>query len=125
MRADCSFPFLSFIFNSYPPSYKNVMRQYLVPSPVEKCRGHSSFANKMGNIKYNSPIEFALSIDLEKNIADEAEAREGYYRLLQDYQKFFSKEELDEIEEIIAEELKHTIILENILYRINGIIPEK
>lgn len=102
------------------------MQQYLVPSPVEKCRGHSSFYKFIMNIlKYTTPIEFDFLIELEKNIADEAEAREGYYKLLRDYKELLSKEELDKIEEIIAEELKHSIILEDIIYRINNILPEK
>ena len=99
------------------------MQQYLVPSPVEKCRGHSSFYKFIMNIlKYTTPIEFDFLIELEKNIADEAEAREGYYRLLRDYKELLSK---DKVEEIIAEELKHSIILEDIIYRINNILPEK
>ena len=79
----------------------------------------------MNILKYTTPIEFDFLIELEKNIADEAEAREGYYRLLRDYKELLSKEELDKIEEIIAEELKHSIILEDIIYRINSILPEK
>ena len=79
----------------------------------------------MNILKYTTPIEFDFLIELEKNIADEAEAREGYYRLLRDYKELLSKEELDKIEEIIAEELKHSIILEDIIYRINNILPEK
>ena len=79
----------------------------------------------MNILKYTTPIEFDFLIELEKNIADEAEAREGYYRLLRDYKELLSKEELDKVEEIIAEELKHSIILEDIIYRINNILPEK
>ena len=79
----------------------------------------------MNILKYITPIEFDFLIELEKNIADEAEAREGYYRLLRDYKELLSKEELDKIEEIIAEELKHSVILEDIIYRINNILPEK
>lgn len=79
----------------------------------------------MNILKYTTPIEFDFLIELEKNIADEAEAREGYYKLLRDYKELLSKEELDKIEEIIAEELKHSIILEDIIYRINNILPEK
>ena len=66
-----------------------------------------------------------LLADLELNIADEAEARQGYYNLLADYGEYFSREEIKLIKEIIAEELKHTNILQEMIYRRNGIIPEK
>ena len=79
----------------------------------------------MNILKYNSPSDFALSIEIEKNIADEAEARAGYYKLLKEYKSLLTSDELSKKEEIIAEELKHTIILENIIYRLNEIIPEE
>ena len=66
-----------------------------------------------------------LCVELEKNIADEAEAREGYYKILADYKHLLSDKEIDLIYEIIAEELKHTEILNEMIYHRNGIIPEK
>ena len=66
-----------------------------------------------------------LCIDLEQNIADEAEAREGYFQLLRFYYDLFSKEEIHLIEEIIAEELKHTEILSEMIKKRTGILPEK
>lgn len=66
----------------------------------------------------------ALCRELEKNIADEAEARMGYYQLLDLYDYMFTSKELDDIREIISEELKHTILLEQMIKRRNGIIAE-
>ena len=69
-------------------------------------------------------FELDLLIDLESNIADEASAREGYYRLLRDYSSLLSDQEIDAINEIIAEELKHTEILRKMIYLRNYIKPE-
>lgn len=66
-----------------------------------------------------------LCEDLEKNIADEAEARIGYFQLLRYYSNLLLKEEIDLIEEIIAEELKHTEILSEMIKKRTGILPEK
>ena len=68
--------------------------------------------------------ELDLLIDLEKNIADEAEARMGYYQILKDYKTYLSTEEIDLLKEIIAEELKHTEILKAMIYKRNYIKPE-
>lgn len=62
---------------------------------------------------------------LENAIAGEANARIDYYDLLRLFPENFSKEELSQIEEIIAEELKHTEILSQIVKRVTGIVPEK
>ncbi len=68
--------------------------------------------------------ENALCVELEKNIADEAEAREGYYRLLSKFSYLLSDGELGDFEEIIAEELKHTNLLNAMIRRRNGIVAE-
>lgn len=61
---------------------------------------------------------------LEQNIADEAEAREGYYKILDHYIQELSDREIQEIREIIAEELKHSEILTKMIYRRTGIVAE-
>lgn len=62
---------------------------------------------------------------LERNISDEALAREGYYDVLRDYGDLLSKQEIDEIEEIIAEELKHSELLAAMIKRRTFIKAEK
>ena len=61
---------------------------------------------------------------LERNIADEAEAREGYYKILDYYESELSDREIQELREIIAEELKHSDILMKMIYRRTGIVAE-
>ena len=68
--------------------------------------------------------KYQLIIELEKNIADEAEAREGYYRILKDYSEILDDQEIEQIENIIAEELKHSDLLHHMIYRRNLIAPE-
>ena len=68
--------------------------------------------------------KYQLTIELEKNIADEAEAREGYYRILRDYSEILDDYEIEQIKDIIAEELKHSDILHHMIYRRNLIAPE-
>lgn len=68
--------------------------------------------------------DYSLCEDLEKNIADEAEARLGYYQILRRYSNFLSISEIEQIEDIIAEELKHSEILHAIIERRTGIKPE-
>lgn len=68
--------------------------------------------------------ENALFVELEKNIADEAAARMGYYELLVKFSHLLDDQEIEDFQEIIAEELKHTKILEFMIRRRNGIIPE-
>lgn len=75
----------------------------------------------MGNFRE----ENALCMELEKNIADESEARGNYYKLLSKYGFFLTRDEIEDIEEIIAEELKHTNLLNAMIQRRNGIIAEK
>lgn len=67
---------------------------------------------------------FYLCQALEHNIADEAKAREEYYRLLEMFQMEFTSKEKEEIREIIAEELKHSDILAKMIYRRTGIVAE-
>ena len=66
----------------------------------------------------------ALLAELEDNIADEATARQNYYLLLEDYDDELSDAEKRAIEEIIAEELKHTKVLSDMIWRRNHIIAE-
>ena len=61
---------------------------------------------------------------LEQNVADEAEAREGYYKILEYYESELSDREIQELREIIAEELKHSDILMKMIYRRTGIVAE-
>lgn len=68
--------------------------------------------------------EYYLCQLLEQNIADEAEAREGYYKLLEMYNLELTEREKEEIREIIAEELKHSDRLARMIYRRTGIIAE-
>lgn len=72
-----------------------------------------------------SKDEFALFTEIERNIADESEAREGYYRLLSRYDHLLDSAERAELDEIIAEELKHTQLLNAMIRRRNGIIAEQ
>lgn len=62
-------------------------------------------------------VDYALVRLLEKNIADEAEAREGYFAIFEKYFNELSMEEIWEIKEIIAEELKHSDILTRMVRR--------
>ena len=71
-----------------------------------------------GNPKYQ------LCQLLDQNIADEAEAREGYYKILDYYESELSDREIQELREIIAEELKHSDILMKMIYRRTGIVAE-
>ena len=69
--------------------------------------------------------EYSLFQEIEFNIADEAEARRGYYLLMEKYSHLFNDSEIEDLREIIAEELKHSILLNNMIRRRNGIIAEK
>lgn len=69
-------------------------------------------------------IDYALVRLLEKNIADEAEAREGYFAIFEKYFNELSMEEIWDIKEIIAEELKHSNILSEMVERRTKIIAE-
>lgn len=74
----------------------------------------------MGRLGYNPD----LCAELERNIEDEAAAREKYYILLNRFLPELSDSELRDIEEIISEEMKHTNILTQMIFRRNGIIAE-
>ena len=69
-------------------------------------------------------IELALCQLLEENIADEAEARQGYYKVLEHFGFNLTEREKQELNEIIAEELKHSDILRSMIYRRTGIKAE-
>ena len=68
--------------------------------------------------------KYSLCQLLEQNIADEAEAREGYYKILYCFEDVLSEREKQELREIIAEELKHSEILTKMIYRRTGIVAE-
>ena len=68
--------------------------------------------------------EFALCQLLEENIADEAEARQGYFKIFEWFGDELTEREKQELNEIIAEELKHSDILRAMTYRRSGIKAE-
>ena len=68
--------------------------------------------------------QYYLCQILEKNIADEAEARQGYYQILEMYGMELTEREKQDLREIIAEELKHSEILAKMIYRRTGIVAE-
>ena len=68
--------------------------------------------------------EFALCQLLEENIADEAEARQGYFKIFEWFGDELTEREMQELNEIISEELKHSNILRTMIYRRSGIKAE-
>ena len=68
--------------------------------------------------------EFALCQLLEENIADEAEARQGYFKIFEWFGDELTEREKQELNEIIAEELNHSDILRAMIYRRSGIKAE-
>ena len=68
--------------------------------------------------------EFALCQLLEENIADEADARQGYFKIFEWFGDELTEREKQELSEIIAEELKHSDILRTMIYRRSGIKAE-
>lgn len=68
---------------------------------------------------------FYLAHKIEELIADEAEARMGYYELLGSYGGLLSEYETKMVKEIVAEELKHTEMLKRIAYAHVPIAAEK
>lgn len=68
--------------------------------------------------------EFALCQLLEENIADEADARQGYFKIFEWFGEELTEREKQELSEIIAEELKHSDILRTMIYRRSGIKAE-
>ena len=68
--------------------------------------------------------KYSLCQLLEQNIADEAEAREGYYKILHCFEDVLSEREKQDLREIIAEELKHSEIIAKMIYRRTGIVAE-
>ena len=73
---------------------------------------------------YESNPKYSLCQLLERNIADEAEAREVYFKILDCFENDLSEAEKKELREIIAEELKHSEILARMIYRRTGIVAE-
>ncbi len=73
---------------------------------------------------YESGPKYAICQLLESNIADEAEAREGYFKILDCFEDELSEREKQELREIIAEELKHSEILARMVYRRTSIVAE-
>ena len=69
-------------------------------------------------------IDYSLCQLLEENIANEAEARQGYYKILHCFENELSGYEKQQFHEIIAEELKHSDILAKMIYRRTGIVAE-
>ena len=59
--------------------------------------------------------EYKLVQLLEKNIADESEARQGYFAIFQEYFDDLSMDDICQIKEIIAEALKHTEMLQKMV----------
>ena len=68
---------------------------------------------------------FDFLAELERNVQDEAEARQGYYEILANYASLLTDEEISDIREIISEELKHTVILNEMIEKRSKILPEK
>lgn len=66
----------------------------------------------------------AFFANLEENIKDEAEAREGYYKLMTKFEYLMAPSEIMSLKEIISEELKHTEILNRMIRIRNGILAE-
>ena len=72
------------------------------------------------NSARNNMYDFVA--DLEKNIAAEATARQDYYIILKYWYDELELAEVEQIKEIIAEELKHTEILRNMIEKRTKII---
>ena len=62
--------------------------------------------------------KYALGAELEKLVAEEAEARRSYYLCLTKFSHLFEEEEVLLFNEIISEELKHSDILSGIVFRL-------
>ena len=73
---------------------------------------------------YESYPNYFLCEILEHNISEEAKARAEYYRILENFERDLTEIEKEEIEEIIAEELKHSEILARMVRRRSGVVAE-
>lgn len=73
---------------------------------------------------YESNPNYFLCEILEHNISEEAKARAEYYRILENFERDLTEIEKEEIEEIIAEELKHSEILARMVRRRSGVVAE-
>lgn len=69
--------------------------------------------------------ELELCQMLEDNIVDEAQARQGYLKIFEWYDNELTNNERRLLKEIIAEELKHSEILHEMISNRTGIIAEK
>jgi len=67
---------------------------------------------------------FDLCAALEFNVSEEAKARKFYYELMERYSDSFTSYEIEQLENIIAEELKHTELLNRMIRRRTGIVAE-
>lgn len=68
---------------------------------------------------------FKFCAMLEQLIAEEADARKSYYSLMASYLHLLTKDDIDDVEEIISEELKHSNILSRIVERMTEIRAEE
>ena len=68
---------------------------------------------------------FDLCAALEFNVSEEAKARKFYYELMERYPDSFTSYEIEQLQDIIAEELKHTRILNQMIKDRTGIVAEK
>ena len=79
----------------------------------------------MNNITNQKEVEEnLLFVELEKNIAAESVARGEYYEFLAKFGHLLTNAEREDFREIISEELKHTEILNQMIFRRNGIVAE-
>lgn len=79
----------------------------------------------MNNITNQKEVEVnLLFVELEKNIADEATARGNYYEFLAKFDYLLTDAEREDFQEIISEELKHSELLTQMIFRRNGIRSE-
>ena len=79
----------------------------------------------MNNNFYQKEVEENLLFaELERNIADEAAARKNYYEFLAKFNYLLSEAEKEDFREIISEELKHSELLTQMVFRRNGIRSE-
>ena len=72
----------------------------------------------------NKELLNAFFSELETNIADEAIARKGYYNSLTKFDCLLTSDERLQINEIISEELKHSILLSAMIENRNHIVAE-
>jgi len=75
--------------------------------------------NKLINERKNAREELCeLLSEIEENICNEAEARQGYYELME---KIEDPDDIDIIAEIISDELNHAELMKEMARRYSGI----